>query len=178
MMRRLARWLSPRAAWVGVLGGLVLSGCCTVAPVPSAAAHVVPDASRVSAQTGFAAPTEAAQPRSKQQSWSAQTPAMRRARYGLQRCGPAPRCCIRTAPGHPVRRHTPPAGSAIVQGGASRRTLFNARTQCAEVMQALDGTRPVPGQHLTIDQHTALRIDALLLREGLRMLCRESIRLT
>ena len=62
MMRRLARWLSPRAAWVGVLGGLVLSGCSTVAPVPSAAAHVVPDASRVSAQTGFAAPTEAAQP--------------------------------------------------------------------------------------------------------------------
>jgi rare lipoprotein A len=62
MMRRLARWLSPRAAWVGVLGGLVLSGCSTVAPVPSAAAHVVPDASRVSAQTGFAASTEAAQP--------------------------------------------------------------------------------------------------------------------
>lgn len=69
MMRRLARWLSPRAAWVGVLGGLVLSGCSTVAPVPSAAAHVVPDASRVSAQTGFAASTEAAQPVAASAAW-------------------------------------------------------------------------------------------------------------
>jgi rare lipoprotein A (peptidoglycan hydrolase) len=50
MMRRLARRLSPRAAWVCVLGGLVLSGCSTVTPVPSAAAHVVRDTPQVSAQ--------------------------------------------------------------------------------------------------------------------------------
>jgi hypothetical protein len=45
-------------------------------------------------------------------------------------------------------------------------------------MQALDGTRPVPGQHLTIDQQAALRIDALMLRKGLRMLRSESKRFT
>lgn len=58
MMNRLVRRLSPRAAWLCAVGGLMLSGCGTVAPVPSALANVVRDTPPMSAQTGFAVSTE------------------------------------------------------------------------------------------------------------------------
>jgi rare lipoprotein A len=58
MMNRLVRRLSPRAAWLCAVGGLMLSGCGTVAPVPSALASVVRDTSPMSAQTGVAVSSE------------------------------------------------------------------------------------------------------------------------